>query len=117
MGIIEEFTDETGANLGAYNAAYPTFQIKPFGGGLPPNTKITITVTTYTGPSKTGSISFVSRIVFDCTTGEVLQSSPANPAVSIPTLSPVALVAMTTLLALLGTAMLRRPTRRRAARR
>ena len=117
VGTIEEFTDETGANLGAYNAAYPTFQIKPFGGGLPPNTKITIIITTYTGPSKTGSISFVSRIVFDCTTGEVLQSSPANLAASIPTLSPVALVAMTTLLALLGTAMLRRPTRRRAARR
>ncbi len=117
VGTIEEFTDETGANLGAYNAAYPTFQIKPFGGGLPPNTKITITITTYTGPSKTGSISFVSRIVFDCTTGTVLQSSPANPAVSIPTLSPVALVAMATLLALLGRAMLRRPTRRRTARR
>ena len=117
VGTIEEFTDETGANLGAYNAVYPTFQIKPFGGGLPPNTKITITITTYTGPSKTGSISFVSRIVFDCTTGDVLQSSPANLAASIPTLSSVALVAMTTLLALLGMAMLRRTTRRRAARR
>ncbi|HEV8259599.1 MAG TPA: hypothetical protein VGQ19_02435, partial [Burkholderiales bacterium] len=35
VGTIEEFTDETGANLGAYNAVYPTFQIKPFGGGLP----------------------------------------------------------------------------------
>jgi len=117
VGTIEEFTDETGANVGAYNAAFPTFQIKPFGGGLPPNTKITITITTYTGPSKTGSVSFVSRIVFDCTTGEVLQSSPANLAAPIPTLSPVALVAMTTLLALLGIAVLRRPTRRRTARR
>jgi hypothetical protein len=47
----------------------------------------------------------------------VLQLSPANFAASIPTLSPVALVAMTTLLALLGMAMLRRPTRRRTARR
>ncbi len=108
VGTIEEFTDETGANLGAYNAAYPTFQIKPFGGGLPPNTKITITITTYTGPSKTGSVSFVSTIVFDCTTGKVLRALPANLAASIPTLSPVALAAMTTLLALLGTAMLRR---------
>jgi hypothetical protein len=115
VGTIEEFTDETGANLGAYNAPYPTFQIKPFGGGLPPNTKITITITTYTGPSKTGSVSFVSTIVFDCTTGAVLHTGPVAQA--IPTLSPVALAAMTTLLALLGTAMLRRPTRRRTARR
>ena len=115
VGTIEEFTDETGANLGAYNAAYPTFQIKPFGGGLPPNTKITITITTYTGPSKTGSVSFVSTIVFDCTTGDVLRAGPV--AQTIPTLSPVALAAMTTLLGLLGTAILRRPTRRRTARR
>jgi len=115
VGTIEEFTDETGANLGAYNAVYPTFQIKPFGGGLPPNTKITITVTTYTGPSKPGSVSFVSTIVFDCTTGKVLNAG--GGAEAIPTLSPVALAAMTTLLALLGMAMLRRPTRRRTARR
>jgi hypothetical protein len=118
VGTIEEFTDETGANLGAYNAAYPTFQIKPFGGGLPPNTRITITITTYTGPSRTGSVSFVSTLVFDCTTGNVFHAGPvADVAVAIPTLSPVALAAMTTLLALLGTAMLRRPTRRRTARR
>ena len=117
VGTIEEFTDETGANIGAYNAVYPAFQIKPFGGGLPPNTKITITITTYTGPNRTGSISFVSTIVFDCTTGRVFRALPADLAASIPTLSPVALVAMTTLLALLGTALLRRPTRRRAARR
>jgi len=110
VGTIEEFTDETGANLGSYDAVYPTFQIKPFGGGLPPNTKITITVTTYTG-----LVSFVSTIVFDCTTGKVLNAG--GGAEPIPTLSPVALAAMTTLLALLGMAMLRRPTRRRTARR
>jgi hypothetical protein len=116
VGTIEEFTDETGTNLGAYNAVYPTFQIKPFGGGLPPNTKITITITTYSGPNRTGSVSFISTIVFDCTTGEVLRAGPLNLE-SIPTLSTVALVAMATLLALLGAAMMRRPTRRRTVRR
>src|SRR5437667_3738077 len=36
VGLIEEFTDETGTNLGPYNAVYPTFHIRAFGGGLPP---------------------------------------------------------------------------------
>jgi hypothetical protein len=117
VGTIEEFTDETGTNLGPYNAVYPNFQIKPFGGGLPPNTKITITITTYSGPSRTGSVSFVSKIVFNCTTGQVLRDGPLNAGEPIPALSTVALAAMATLLALLGAAMMRRPARRRTVRR
>jgi len=118
VGTIEEFTDETGANIGPYNAIYPTFHILPFGGGLAPSTKITITVTTYTGPNRTGSVSYVSTVVFDCTTGKVLHApGSAGGAEAIPALSPFALAAMTTLLALLGAAMIRRPTRRRSARR
>ena len=117
VGTIEEFTDETGTNLGPYNAVYPTFQIKPFGGGLPPNTKITITITTYSGPSRTGSVSFVSKIVFNCTTGKVLNAGPLNAGEPIPTLSTVALAGMATLLALLGAVMMCRPARRRTVRR
>ena len=117
VGTIEEFTDETGTNLGPYNAIYPNFQIKPFGGGLPPNTKITITITTYSGPSRTGSVSFVSKIVFNCTTGKVLNAGPLNPGDPIPALSTVALAAMATLLALLGAAMMHRSARRRTVRR
>src|SRR5262249_23938711 len=30
VGIIEEFTDETGKNLGAYDAPYPAFHIPSF---------------------------------------------------------------------------------------
>ena len=116
VGTIEQFTDETGTNIGPYNAVYPTFHILAFGGGLPPNTKITITVTTYSGPNRTGSVSFESTIVFDCTTGKVLHAGPADVVEAIPALSPVALAAMTTLLALLGAAMLR-PVRRRGPRR
>ena len=111
VGTIEQFTDETGTNLGPYNAVYPTFQIKPFGGGLPPNTKITITITTYSGPNRTGSV------VFNCTTGQVLRAGPENAGESIPALSTVALAAMATLLALLGAAMMRRPARRPTVRR
>jgi hypothetical protein len=118
VGTIEEFTDETGTNIGPFNGVYPTFQIKPFGGGLPPNTKITISITTYSGPNRSGSVSFVSTIAFNCTTGKLLHAGPvANVAESIPTLSTVALAAMATLLALLGAAMLHRSARRRAVRR
>src|ERR1700746_1404788 len=34
VGTIEEFTDETGKNIGPYDSAYPTFHILAFGGGL-----------------------------------------------------------------------------------
>jgi hypothetical protein len=117
VGTVEEFTDETGTNIGPFNGVYPTFQIKPFGGGLPPNTKVTITITTYSGPNRTGSVSFLSKIVFDCTTGKVLRPLPAGSAKQIPTLSTVALAAMAALLALIGAAMMRRPARRRTVRR
>jgi hypothetical protein len=117
VGTIEEFTDETGTNIGPYNAVYPAFHILPFGGGLPPNTKITITITTYTGPNRTGAVSFVSTIVFNCTTGNVLRAGPVNLGEPIPTLSTVALAATAALLSLLGAAMMRRPTRRRTVRR
>ena len=117
VGTIEEFIDETGTNIGPYNAVYPTFHILPFGGGLPPNTQITITVTTYTGTNRTGSVSFESTIAFDCTTGKVLQAGPGGVVGAIPALSPVALATMTTMLAVLGAAMLRRPMRRRSPRR
>lgn len=117
VGTLEKFTDETGANLGPFNGVYPTFHILAFGGGLPPNTKMTITVTTYSGPSKTGSVSFVSSIAFNCTTGKVIHDGPLlNVAESIPTLSTVALAAMATLLALLGAVMMRHRTRRSARR-
>jgi hypothetical protein len=115
VGTFEEFTDETGTNIGPYNGVYPTFQIKPWGGGLPPKTRITVTITTYSGPNRTGSVSFVSTIVFNCTNGRVLQAGPLNPAKPIPTLSTVALAAMATLLALLGAAMMRRSARRNRA--
>jgi hypothetical protein len=117
VGTFLEFPDETGTNIGPYNGVYPTFHILAFGGGLPPKTKITITITTYSGPNRTGSVSFVSTIVFNCTTGKVLQLGPVNLAKPIPTLSTVALAAMATLLALLGATMVRRPTRRRTVRR
>ena len=115
VGTIEEFTDETGSNIGPYNAVYPTFHILPFGGGLPPNTIITITITTYSGSNKTGSVSFVSRLSFNCTTGKATRQSVDIEA--IPTLSPAALSAMIALLALLGVAMARRSRDPRGARR
>lgn len=116
VGVVEQFTDETGSNIGPFNAVYPTFHILPFGGGLPPNTLITITITTYTGPGKTGSVSFVSSLVFNCTTGQVLHGPGGASAAEIPALSPFALAATAALLALMGAALLRRQARRAARR-
>jgi hypothetical protein len=107
VGTIEEFTDETGQNIGPYNDYYPTFQIPSFGGGLPPNTRITIDVTTYSGPNLSGSITFSSTLTFNCTTGAVIFAQPSGPLTPLPMLSPLGLAAMATLLLLVGVVMLR----------
>jgi len=118
IGTIEEFTDETGKNIGPYNAVYPAFQIPAFGGGLAPDTVITITITTYSGPNLSGSTSFVSSLEFNCTNGAVIlmQPSPA-PAITAPTLSTLGLAATAALLALIGAVMLRGAARPRRTRR
>jgi hypothetical protein len=114
VGTIEEFTDETGKNIGPYNAAYPMFQILAFGGGLAPNTPMTITISTYSGPNLSGSTTFVSLLEFNCTTGQVLLTQPAPvSAIAAPTLSDLGLAAMAALLALIGAVMLRRRARAR----
>jgi hypothetical protein len=118
VGTIEEFTDETGNNIGPYSAAYPAFQIPAFGGGLAPNTSITILVTTYSGPALSGSISYVSSLEFNCTTGAVLQvDPPVTAARAAPTLSTLALALTASLLGLLGIAVLRGQARPRRTRR
>jgi hypothetical protein len=110
VGILEEFTDETGKNIGPYNATFPGFQIPAFGGGLAPNTLITVVINTFTGPTLSGTVSFTSALTFNCTTGErFVLAAPLNPTASIPTLSLPALIASITLVALLGAAALRRP--------
>jgi hypothetical protein len=107
VGLIEEFTDETGTNIGPYNAVYPTFHIPAFGGGLAPNTVITVAITTYSGPALSGKAIETSRIAFNCTTG-ALQPLAAGTAASVPMLSDAALAASALLLALLGAVALRR---------
>jgi len=112
VGLIEEFTDQTGANIGPYDAPFSGFHILAFGGGLPPNTPITITITTYTGANLSGSVSSVSSLTFDCTTGRVLRA-PASSVSEVPSLSAFALAATAGLLFVLGAMALRRPKRAR----
>jgi hypothetical protein len=117
VGTIEEFADETGKNIGPYDADYPMFQILAFGGGLAPNTPITVTITTYAGSNLTGATTFVSVLEFNCTTGQVISALPSQSGpIAVPTLSPLALTA-TALLVLLGAGMLGGPAALRRARR
>ena len=120
IGTIETFTDETGSNVGPFAGTYPTFNIKAFGGGLPPGTPITINIGTYSGHALSGTLAYTSFIQFDCTTGAVLRlaaSSPSDVAAQIPTLTEVALAATAALLGLAGmVALRRRPARVRSPR-
>ncbi len=69
--LLEQFTDNTGANVGVFNDDYPNFHILGFGGGLAPNTPITISIATYTGPNLTGTVTFTSTMTFNCSTGQI----------------------------------------------
>jgi hypothetical protein len=108
VGQIEEFTDETGANIGPYDAVFPTFHILAFGGGLPPNTPITIMITTYSGSNLAGHVTTVSSLTFDCTTGIVLNAPTATVGEPVPTTSSITLAATAALLLVFGAVALRR---------
>jgi len=73
---------------------------------LPPNTPLTLTVTTYNGTNFTGGISYVSTITWNCTTGAVIQRVAPAPALSHLVLSLLGL----TLLTLGGLRLSRRST-------
>jgi len=113
--LLEQFTDNTGANVGVFNDNYPNFHILGFGGGLAPNTPITITITTYTGPNLTGTTTFTSTITFDCTTGQVERLGRAPPLLTaVPALDSTGLALLAMLVGIAGAAALR--VRRRAVR-
>jgi hypothetical protein len=107
IGLLEQFTDETGTNIGPFDGRFPNFKIPGFGGGLPPDTHITLSVTTYTGTNLSGTVSTESSLTFDCTTGIVLQQPPSRGA-AVPSLSPFALIATAGFVLLLGALALKR---------
>jgi hypothetical protein len=113
---LEQFTDETGSNIGPFSGVYPTFNIKAFGGGLAPNTPLRITINTYSGHALAGSVTYTSTIQFDCTTGTILNlvaAAPGDPP-PIPTLGNLGLTVTALLLGLIGCAALRGRPRRLA---
>jgi len=112
--LLEQFTDNTGANVGVFNDNYPNFHILAFGGGLAPNTLITISIATYTGPNLTGTVTFTSTLSFNCTTGQIARLARAPPLITpVPVLDGTGLAVLIMLLGLVAAATLRV---RRAAR-
>jgi hypothetical protein len=70
---------------------------------LPPNTPLTLSVTTYNGTNFMGGVSYVSTITWNCTTGAVIKGAAA------PALSHLVLLLLSlTLLALGGLRLWRR---------
>jgi hypothetical protein len=113
--LLEQFTDNTGGNVGVFNADYPNFHILGFGGGLAPNTPITVSIATYTGPNLTGTLTFTSTITFNCTTGQVSRLARDPPLViEVPALDSTGLALLAMLVGLGGVGALR--FRQRAAR-
>jgi IPTL-CTERM motif len=117
-GTIEQFVDETGSNIGPFRGPYSAFHILSFGGGLPPNTAVKLSITTYPGHGLSGKATFVSTVTFDCTTGVILNlaADPPNTAPPVPALGDTALIAMAVAVALFGAAALRRRDRKQVVR-
>jgi hypothetical protein len=111
VGILEQFTDPVGTNLtNGFNGVFPSYAILAFT-PVPPNTPVTIQITTYRGSNLTGGSSYASTLVYDCTTGNILSLAPTP---GIPTLSGAALWALSALLSLAAWTTLRRRHSRRA---
>jgi hypothetical protein len=109
VATIEQFTDETGNNIGPFSGIYPNFNIIGSAGGLPPNTSIVLSITTYSGHALSGDVTYISSIQFDCTTGTILNltaGAPGDPP-PVPTLSDAALAMTAVLLALVALLALR----------
>jgi len=112
-GILEQFTDPVGTNLpNGFNGLFPNYAILPFT-PVPPNTPVTIQITTYRGSNLTGGSSYASTLVYDCTTGKILSLAPTP---GIPTLSEGALWTLSALLSLAAWVTLRRRHARRPPR-
>lgn len=83
-----------------------TYGFAPSVYSVPSGTEVTVTITTYNDSGLTGGVSYVSTIVFDCDTGEIISLVSGVPGV--PTMGYLAIVLLATLLGLAGAISLRR---------
>jgi hypothetical protein len=70
-------------------------------------------VTTYTSANLTGTVTSVSSLSFNCTSGGVV-FAPIDPALAVPALSPLGVAAAAALVLALGALALRHRTARRS---
>ena len=78
-----------------------TYGFLPSAYSVPAGTNVTVTITTYNGSGQTGGVSYVSTIVFDCDTGEIVSLVSGPP--EVPTMGSVAIALLAALLVLIGT--------------
>jgi len=89
-----------------------TYGFVPSAYSVTPGTEVTVTITTYNGSGLTGGVSYVSTIVFDCDTGEIV--SLVSGAPEVPTMGYLAIVLLAAFLGLAGALSLRRGARVKA---
>jgi hypothetical protein len=88
-----------------------TYGLLPSVYSVPAGTEVTVTITTYNDSGLTGGVSYVSTIVFDCDTGEIISLVSGTPE-EVPTLGFPAIVLLAALLALIGAVRLALRARR-----
>ncbi len=85
-----------------------SFFVYSAGYTVPPQTLLTLQVTTYNGPNFTGGVAFVSTITWNCSTG-ALANARAAP---VPALAHAALALLALTLLVVGTRSVRARARR-----
>jgi len=77
-----------------FNASFAgTFGFVPSTYTVPPGTLVTVEIITYFGSNQTGGVSFRSKIVFACDTGQIVSLVSGAPIAS-PTLSTAGLAVL-----------------------
>lgn len=103
VGVVFDYKQ----NITAFFNGPTAYGISPSSYSVAPNTPITATITTYMRPDQVGA-SYISEVVFDCTTGEVLSLTNTVVSNAVPALNLWGLMFLTLSVLLAGSWMARK---------